>query len=117
MFPCTQNGSQAQQNIEGQRHCVLIAASNPHPLPTPVYRPQIQNLEQSENIDPQTESRLSDAETVAKSFPQVVCSCFLWQCTSANFSCLLYYHLVTDPQFVTVLSISVCYLSKTTAKN
>ncbi|XP_050223396.1 mediator of RNA polymerase II transcription subunit 25 [Mercurialis annua] len=70
MFPFASNGSQAQQNIDGQRHCVLIAASNPHPLPTPVYRPQIPNLEQNEIIDPQTESRLSDAETVAKSFAQ-----------------------------------------------
>ncbi|KDP29373.1 hypothetical protein JCGZ_18294 [Jatropha curcas] len=70
MFPFAPNASQAQQNTDAQRHCVLVAASNPHSLPTPVYRPQIQNLEQSENIDLQTESRLSDAETVAKSFPQ-----------------------------------------------
>ncbi|KAJ9140693.1 hypothetical protein P3X46_031309 [Hevea brasiliensis] len=70
MFPYAPNGSQPQQNIDGQRHCVLIAASNPYPLPTPVYRPQMQNLEQSQYIDPQTESCLSDAETVAKSFPQ-----------------------------------------------
>ncbi|KAJ0094886.1 hypothetical protein Patl1_16486 [Pistacia atlantica] len=64
------NGSQNQQNIDGQRHCIVVAASNPHPLPTPVYRPQMQNMEQSENIEIQTESRLSDAETVAKSFAQ-----------------------------------------------
>ena len=71
MFPIAPNGNQTQPNIDGQRNCILIAASNPHPLPTPVYRPQIQNLEQTENIDAQNESRLSDAETVAKSFPQV----------------------------------------------
>ncbi|KAG6764166.1 hypothetical protein POTOM_031625 [Populus tomentosa] len=70
MFPIAPNGNQTQPNIDGQRNCILIAASNPHPLPTPVYRPQIQNLEQTENIDAQNESRLSDAETVAKSFPQ-----------------------------------------------
>ncbi|XWS34008.1 hypothetical protein CRYUN_Cryun21dG0002500 [Craigia yunnanensis] len=70
MFPITPNGKQTQQNVDGQRHCILVAASNPYPLPTPVYRPQIQNLEQSENIEAQTESRLSDAETVAKSFAQ-----------------------------------------------
>ncbi|KAL9352439.1 hypothetical protein Peur_055119 [Populus x canadensis] len=70
MFPIDPNGSQTQSNIDEQRNCILIAASNPHPLPTPVYRPQIQNLEQTENIDAQNESRLSDAETVAKSFPQ-----------------------------------------------
>jgi mediator of RNA polymerase II transcription subunit 25 len=72
MFPIDPNGSQTQSNIDEQRNCILIAASNPHPLPTPVYRPQIQNLEQTENIDAQNESRLSDAETVAKSFPQVL---------------------------------------------
>ncbi|KAJ6891192.1 hypothetical protein NC651_024637 [Populus alba x Populus x berolinensis] len=70
MFPIDPNGIQTQSNIDEQRNCILIAASNPHPLPTPVYRPQIQNLEQTENIDAQNESRLSDAETVAKSFPQ-----------------------------------------------
>ncbi|KAJ6982231.1 hypothetical protein NC653_025365 [Populus alba x Populus x berolinensis] len=70
MFPIDPNGIQTQSNVDEQRNCILIAASNPHPLPTPVYRPQIQNLEQTENIDAQNESRLSDAETVAKSFPQ-----------------------------------------------
>ncbi|GLU04780.1 hypothetical protein SLE2022_219120 [Rubroshorea leprosula] len=70
MFPIIPNGSQNQQSVDLQRHCILVAASNPYPLPTPVYRPQIQNLEQGENNEAQTESRLSDAETVAKSFPQ-----------------------------------------------
>ncbi|KAM3691375.1 hypothetical protein ACJW30_08G010000 [Castanea mollissima] len=70
MFPILQNGNQNQQNMDSQRHCILVAASNPYPLPTPVYRPQIQNLEKGENIEEQTESRSSDAETVAKSFAQ-----------------------------------------------
>ncbi|OMP06820.1 Mediator complex, subunit Med25, von Willebrand factor type A [Corchorus olitorius] len=70
MFSVASNGNQTQQNVDGQRHCILVSASNPYPLPTPVYRPQIQNLEQTENIEAQTESRLSDAETVAKSFGQ-----------------------------------------------
>ncbi|XP_012478635.1 mediator of RNA polymerase II transcription subunit 25 isoform X1 [Gossypium raimondii] len=70
MFPIAANGNQTHQIADGQRHCILVAASNPYPLPTPVYRPQTQNLEQSENMESQTESRLSDAETVAKSFPQ-----------------------------------------------
>lgn len=65
------SGSQTQQNVAGHRHCILVASSNPYPLPTPVYRPQVQNLEQGENIEVQTQSRLSDAETVAKSFGQV----------------------------------------------
>lgn len=64
------NGNQPQQNVDRQMHCILVAASNPYPLPTPVYRPQMQKLEQSENIETQVDSRLSDAETVAKSFVQ-----------------------------------------------
>ncbi|KAM3238582.1 mediator of RNA polymerase II transcription subunit 25 [Capsicum annuum] len=64
------NGNQSRQNMEGKRHCILISASNPYPLPTPVYRPQMQKLEQNENIEAQTDSRLSDAETVAKALPQ-----------------------------------------------
>lgn len=71
MFSSAQNGNQSQQNVDCQRHCILIAASNPYPLSTPVFRPQIQSLEQSESIDAQTENRLSDAETIAKSFSQV----------------------------------------------
>ncbi|PRQ40409.1 putative von Willebrand factor, type A [Rosa chinensis] len=74
MFTNIQNGSQNQQNVDFQKHCILVAASNPHPLPTPVYRPQIQNVEKSENIDAQTESRLYDAEAVAKSFAQCLVS-------------------------------------------
>lgn len=71
MFPSAQNGSQSQQNVDCQKHCILVAASNPHPLSTPVFRPQMQNLEQSENIDAQIENRLSDAEAIAKSFALV----------------------------------------------
>lgn len=78
MFSAASNGSQNQQNVDGQRHCILVAASNPYPLPTPVYRPQMQNMEQSENIETQAESRLSDAETLAKSFAQVLTNCNLF---------------------------------------
>ncbi|KAI3502637.1 hypothetical protein L1887_30836 [Cichorium endivia] len=56
MFPSS-NGSQNHQ-----RHCILVAASNPYPLPTPVY------------IGMQSESHLSDAETVAKYFKQCLIS-------------------------------------------
>lgn len=65
------NGSQ-NQNMDGQRHCILVAASNPFPLPTPVYRPQPQNLEQNDVSEKQPDSHLSDAETLAKSFAQVL---------------------------------------------
>lgn len=72
MFSVVANGSKTQQNVDGQRHCILVAASNPYPLPTPVYRPQMQNMEQNESMESQTENRLADAEAVAKSFAQVV---------------------------------------------
>lgn len=68
MFPV--NASQNQHNIGVQRHCILVAASNPYPLPTPVYRPQIPKTEPTDNTEAQSESRLSDAETIAKTFPQ-----------------------------------------------
>ncbi|GFP94588.1 mediator of RNA polymerase ii transcription subunit 25 [Phtheirospermum japonicum] len=56
------------QNVDGQKHCVLVAAGcNPYPQP--------QNLEQSENIiETQPDNRLSDAEAVAKSFAQCAIS-------------------------------------------
>ncbi|XP_071704805.1 mediator of RNA polymerase II transcription subunit 25-like [Rutidosis leptorrhynchoides] len=58
------NGSQTQQNEESlQKHCILVAASNPYPLPTLVYRPPNKS-------EAQFGSHLSEAETVAKSFPQ-----------------------------------------------
>ncbi|XP_024987974.1 mediator of RNA polymerase II transcription subunit 25 isoform X2 [Cynara cardunculus var. scolymus] len=69
MFP-SPNGSQNQHNLGIQRHCILVAASNPYPLPTPVYRPPMQKMEPSDNSEAQSESRLSDAETVAKTFAQ-----------------------------------------------
>lgn len=55
--------SQTQQNEGLQRHCILVAASNPYPLPTPVYRPP-NKTETHQKI------HLFDAEAVAISFPQ-----------------------------------------------
>ncbi|XP_073304907.1 mediator of RNA polymerase II transcription subunit 25-like isoform X2 [Primulina huaijiensis] len=63
------SGSQ-NQNMDGQRHCILVAASNRCPLPTPVHRPQLQNVEQNDASGKQPDSHLSDAETLAKSFAQ-----------------------------------------------
>lgn len=77
MFPTAQNGSQNQQNVDMQKHCILVAASNPYPLQTPVYVPRLQNLEQSETIDSEAGNRLYDAEAVAKAFPQVLYCCWL----------------------------------------
>lgn len=70
MFAIQQNGYQTQQNLDGKRHCILVSASNPYPLPTPVYQPTIENLEQGENGDAQAENLLFDTETVAKWFGQ-----------------------------------------------
>ncbi|KAJ0433548.1 putative mediator complex, subunit Med25, von Willebrand factor type A [Helianthus annuus] len=57
------NGTDPRPTDVVQRHCILVAASNPYPLPTPVYRPPNKS-------DTQSENRLFDAETIAKSFPQ-----------------------------------------------
>ncbi|XP_027361709.1 mediator of RNA polymerase II transcription subunit 25 isoform X9 [Abrus precatorius] len=70
MFPNSQNGSPNQQNVDMHKHCILVAASNPYALQTPVYVPRPQNLEQSETIDSDAGNRLYDAEAVAKAFPQ-----------------------------------------------
>lgn len=87
-------GNQPQQNVDKQMHCILVAASNPFPLPTPVYRPKMQKLDQSENIESQADSRLSDAETVAKSFPLVLI------CRSAfSFCMILWFSLLCNSLF------------------
>lgn len=56
-----------QQNVDGKKHCILIAASNPYPLPTRVYSLQ----GQSDGVETQAGIQLCDAESVAKSFAQV----------------------------------------------
>ncbi|KAL2921017.1 Mediator of RNA polymerase II transcription subunit 25 [Bienertia sinuspersici] len=68
MFAIPENGFQTQQNLEGKRHCILVSASNPYPLPTPVYRPAIENSEQGENGEAHPDNLLYDAETVSKWF-------------------------------------------------
>ncbi|PIN23691.1 hypothetical protein CDL12_03584 [Handroanthus impetiginosus] len=73
MMFSSQNEGQ-NQNVDGQRHCILVAASNPYPLPTLVYRPQPQNLQQSDNIETQPDNCMSDAEALAKSFAQLAIS-------------------------------------------
>lgn len=62
---------QAPPSNDMKRHCILVTASNPYSLPTPVYRPKLQNAERNENGGAQSESRLSDAETVASYFSRV----------------------------------------------
>ncbi|KAF7072124.1 hypothetical protein CFC21_077297 [Triticum aestivum] len=58
------------QNRELQKHCLLVAASNPYPLPTPVYRPSVQSSDHKKSNEATKESCLADAETVAVSFAQ-----------------------------------------------
>ncbi|PKA55557.1 Mediator of RNA polymerase II transcription subunit 25 [Apostasia shenzhenica] len=70
MFAIPTNASQSLQNLDGQRHCILVAASNPYPLPTPVYSPSISNKEHGDNAETPTDTCLNDAESVAKSFGQ-----------------------------------------------
>ncbi|XP_047255331.1 mediator of RNA polymerase II transcription subunit 25 isoform X2 [Capsicum annuum] len=60
------NGSQTQQNADGQRHCILVAASKPYLLPTAV----TQILKQRGIIEHTSNVVLADAETVAKAFPR-----------------------------------------------
>ncbi|KAL6838998.1 hypothetical protein ACP4OV_031225 [Aristida adscensionis] len=62
--------TQNHQNHEAQKHCILVAASNPYPLPTPVYCLPVQSADHKENIEPSKEPSIADAETVAKSFAQ-----------------------------------------------
>ncbi|KAG2576038.1 hypothetical protein PVAP13_6NG036855 [Panicum virgatum] len=62
--------TQSHQNHEAQKHCILVTASNPYPLPTPVYRLPTQSTDHKENIESSKEPSIADAETVAKSFAQ-----------------------------------------------
>ncbi|XP_021754519.1 uncharacterized protein LOC110719840 [Chenopodium quinoa] len=57
MFAVPPNGFMTEENLVGKRHCILVAGSNPFPLPVPVYRPNFDNCG-----DP---SPCHDAETVA----------------------------------------------------
>ncbi|RDY14215.1 Mediator of RNA polymerase II transcription subunit 25, partial [Mucuna pruriens] len=69
MFPNSPSEDPNQQSVDMHKHCILVAASNPFPLPTPVYVPKLQNLEQSETIHSDSQNFLHDAEAVAEAFP------------------------------------------------
>ncbi|XP_066320890.1 mediator of RNA polymerase II transcription subunit 25-like isoform X3 [Miscanthus floridulus] len=64
------NTTQNNQNNEAQKHCILVAASNPYPSRTPAYNLPIQCTDQKENIESSQGHPVADAETVAKSFAQ-----------------------------------------------
>jgi mediator of RNA polymerase II transcription subunit 25 len=67
MFPKPPNGSQTQEYFLEERHCILVAASNPFPLPMPLYLPKVNKG--FSGI--QMESCMADAKAVAGLFPQV----------------------------------------------
>ncbi|GER29867.1 mediator of RNA polymerase II transcription subunit [Striga asiatica] len=62
------------QNMEGERHCVLIAASNPYPLRTSVYRRPFQDPKRTDVIETRISNCLSDEEALARSFAQYAIS-------------------------------------------
>ncbi|KAM7271676.1 hypothetical protein ACFE04_030890 [Oxalis oulophora] len=68
MFEDFSNAIQPQQRANVQKHCILVAASNPNPLPIPVNKPR---RVQSDNKELQIGSCLADAEAIAKFFPQI----------------------------------------------
>ncbi|XP_024364981.1 mediator of RNA polymerase II transcription subunit 25 isoform X2 [Physcomitrium patens] len=55
--------------VPHQKHCLLIAASNPYRLPTPVMRPPVILLSTGQAELQSEQWWLADAETVAKAFP------------------------------------------------
>ena len=108
---------QAQPSNDLKRHCILITASNPYSLPTPVYRPKLQNPERYENGHAQSESRLSDAETVASYFSRVFF--FMNSPCITPFATVALKKLgITNlPYWCAVLCFIVCYVSKAASKD
>lgn len=70
MFPKQRSGVETQKG--GERHCILVASTNPNSLPRPLYLPIIKN---GDFWGPQTEWRVGDFETVAHSYAQVIYLC------------------------------------------
>ncbi|XP_039115608.1 mediator of RNA polymerase II transcription subunit 25 isoform X1 [Dioscorea cayenensis subsp. rotundata] len=64
----------SRQTPDAQKHCILVAASNPHPLPTPVFAIPASSLEHTETVEVKGEICLADADTVAKSIGQCAIS-------------------------------------------
>ncbi|KAL5972608.1 hypothetical protein ACLOJK_039413 [Asimina triloba] len=115
MFSVPANGSQTQPNIDGQKHCILVAASNPYTLPTPVSKPTAQNLEKNDSLEAQSESFLADAETLAKSFPQVVQICCRWFPSFYGYAvCLVSLSVISPKQLPKLRAIYHASLSRLT---
>ena len=119
MLWISQSGAPNQQSVDMHKHCILVAASNPYPLQTPVYVPRPQNLEQSETIDLDSGSHLYDAEAVAKAFPQVFFiyfngTLFLF---CVNLVCVCSLWLMVCDLLHAVFYFSVSHLPKTTSQD
>ncbi|KAK9996420.1 hypothetical protein SO802_021106 [Lithocarpus litseifolius] len=69
MFPKPANGIEAGQYFLGERHCILVAASNPYPIPSQLEMPKISDG----FCGVETYSSITDAKTVAEMFIQ----CFM----------------------------------------
>ncbi|CAL5080765.1 unnamed protein product [Urochloa decumbens] len=64
------NTTQNNQNNEANKHCILVAAGNPYPFPTPACCLPSQSADHRKNTESSKEPSIADAETVAKLFPQ-----------------------------------------------
>ena len=107
MFSGISITNQNQQNVDTQRHCILLAASNPYNLSTPVYKPVLRSSELNENMTTQLEVSLADAETIAKSFAEVARESNFqffsnfFKCLTDNFFFLAHsalFHFLSFPQ-------------------
>lgn len=72
MFGVNSNGSHSQPRPDCHKHCILVAASNPYPIETYIYKYVPQNTETRRNCSVPMEAYLSDAVMVAKRFSQVL---------------------------------------------
>ena len=73
MIPKPANGIEAGQYFLGERHCILVAASNPYPIPSQLELPKISDG----FCEVETYSSMTDAKKVAERFIQVALKKFL----------------------------------------
>ncbi|KAM7475378.1 hypothetical protein LguiB_022621 [Lonicera macranthoides] len=67
MFPSRVNGCKTEQLR--RRHCLLVAASNPHSTPTSLLLPKFQLMDSGQIFESRVEC-LANIESMARSFPQ-----------------------------------------------
>lgn len=73
LMMCSSSQATTQMSQAIQKHCVLVAASNPYPLLTSVPRPPGHSLA-PQIANAETQQWLADAETVAKAYAQCLVS-------------------------------------------